>query len=158
MNSLWRPVLDWKYGQCYTFDPKLHEIAKVPMIATNSISKYLVQSFRFNVSRKIISFLLKILLKYFCFQFESLGQWYKEDTSIKIFLHENFNDFVFAKHKIGDEFELEKGQMKKYFMKKTVVKALPAKDKSCSNKQYFGKRACIEEKVSIEIILNHLNL
>ena len=69
--------------------------------------------------------------------------------TIKIFLHEYGNDFTLAKHKVNDFFELEKGQIIKYYMKKTVVRSLPAKDRPCSRKRYYGLRSCIEDSVSI---------
>ena len=83
------------------------------------------------------------------FQFERLGEFYEDDITIKIFLHEYGNDFTFAKHKVNDFFELEKGQIIKYYMKKTVVRSLPAKDRPCSRKRYYGLRSCIEDSVSI---------
>ena len=49
MNHLWMPVSDWKYGRCYTFDPAKHQMQKVTIIATNSISSYLVQQLTFDV-------------------------------------------------------------------------------------------------------------
>ena len=51
MDELWTPVLDWKYGQCFTFDPYIHNMTKVPMMASNSISDYLVQQIMFDVSK-----------------------------------------------------------------------------------------------------------
>ena len=83
------------------------------------------------------------------FQFERFGEFYEDDITIKIFLHEYGNDFTFAKHKVNDFFELEKGQIIKYYMKKTVVRSLPAKDRPCSRKRYYGLRSCIENSVSI---------
>ena len=50
MDELWNPILDWKYGQCYTFDPEINNMTKVPLMAANSISDYLVQQIIFDVS------------------------------------------------------------------------------------------------------------
>ena len=97
------------------------------------------------VNNLLSSSFLKIML----FQFERLGEFYEDDITIKIFLHEYVNDFTFAKHKVNDFFELEKGQIIKYYMKKTVVRSLPAKDRPCSRKRYYGLRSCIEDSVSI---------
>ena len=50
IEGFWKPVLDWKFGQCYTFDPKEHGMFKVPLKDPNSVSSYLSQFLMFNVS------------------------------------------------------------------------------------------------------------
>ena len=60
MDHLWEPVSDWKYGLCYTFDPVQNGMPKVRIIASNSISSYLVQQFTFNVLTSIFFVFFRI--------------------------------------------------------------------------------------------------
>ena len=51
------------------------------------------------------------------------------------------------KHRIQD-IEVERGQSVKYSMTKMVIHSLNTNSNPCSKSKYYGKRACIEEKVS----------
>ena len=50
MDGFWKPVLDWKYGLCHTFDPKEHGIFKVRIEDPGSISTHISQVLMFDVS------------------------------------------------------------------------------------------------------------
>ena len=50
MKGFWKPILDWRFGMCHTFDPKEHEMLKVPVKSQSSLANYQSQSIMFSVS------------------------------------------------------------------------------------------------------------